>query len=258
MPRWDSDQYLKFANERTQPAIDLLARVALDAPRLVADLGCGPGNSTALLRQRWPAAEVVGVDSSAEMLDAARKAYPDGTWQRADIAGWTPTSPCDVVFSNAALQWVPDHARVFPHLMAQVAPGGVLAVQVPAHLNSPVHQAILAVARDLAWRDRMHPATSAITVATPAVYYDLLQPLAAHIDLWVTEYQHVLDGPAAIIDWMRGTSLRPFLQALANDAERVRFEALLLPEVTKGYPRQADGRVLFPFRRLFAVAYRRG
>jgi trans-aconitate 2-methyltransferase len=256
MPRWDSDQYLRFANERTQPAVDLLARVAIDAPRSVADLGCGPGNSTALLRQRWPAAAVVGVDSSAEMLDAARKAHPDGTWQLADIARWTPPAPCDVVFSNAALQWVPDHARVFPHLMAQVAPGGVLAVQVPAHLNSPVHQAMLAMAGDPAWRDRMHAATTAITVATPSDYYDLLQPLAARIDLWVTEYQHVLDGPAAVIDWMRGTGLRPFLQALADDAERARFEAMLLPEVTKGYPRQSDGRVLFPFRRLFVIAYR--
>jgi trans-aconitate 2-methyltransferase len=257
MPRWDSDQYLKFASERTQPAIDLLARVAVDTPRSVADLGCGPGNSTALLRQRWPAATVLGVDSSAEMLAAARKAYPDGTWQLADIATWAPPTACDVVFSNAALQWVPEHARVFPHLMAQVAPGGVLAVQVPAHLNSPVHQAMLSVARDPAWCDRMHAATTAITVATPSVYYDLLQPLATHIDLWITEYQHVLDGPAEVIDWMRGTGLRPFLQALGDDAERARFEAMLLPEVAKGYLRQADGRALFPFRRLFMVAHRR-
>src|SRR5260370_22336156 len=107
MPSWDSDQYLKFVNERTQPAVDLLARVAIDAPRSVADLGCGPGNSTALLRQRWPAAKVVGVDSSAEMLDAAREAHPDGAWQLGDIATWTPPAPCDVVFSNAPLQWVP-------------------------------------------------------------------------------------------------------------------------------------------------------
>lgn len=256
MPRWDSDQYLKFANERTQPAIDLLARVAMDAPRSIADLGCGPGNSTALLRQRWPAAAVVGVDSSAEMLDAARKTFPDGAWQLGDIARWTPTVPCDVVFSNAALQWVPDHAHVFPHLLAQVAAGGVLAVQIPAHLNSPVHQAMLAVARDPAWRDRMHVATNAISVATPSIYYDLLQPLATRIDQWITEYQHVLDGPAAVIDWMRGTGLRPFLQALADDAERAHFEAMLLAEVANGYPRLADGRVLFPFRRLFVVAYR--
>jgi trans-aconitate 2-methyltransferase len=256
MPRWDSDKYLKFANERTQPAIDLLARVAVDTPRTVADLGCGPGNSTALPHERWPAAAIVGVESSPEMLNAARSAHPDWTWQLGDIATWTPPAPCDVVFSNAALQWVPDHARVVPHLMAQVAPGGALAAQIPAHVNSPVHQAMLAVARDPAWRDRMHAATTAITVETPSVYYDMLQPLASRIDLWVTEYQHILDGPAAVIDWMGGTGLRPFLQALADDAERSRFEAMLLSAVTSGYPRQADGRVLFPFRRLFVVAYR--
>jgi trans-aconitate 2-methyltransferase len=256
MPRWDSEQYLKFANERTQPAIDLLARVAVDAPRTVVDLGCGPGNSTALLHQRWPAADIVGVDNSPEMLDAARAAHPDWKWQLADIPQWTPTVPADVVFSNAALQWVPDHPRVLPHLMAQVAPGGVLAVQIPAHLNSAVHQAMLAVARDPPWRDRMHAATTAITVETPSVYYDLLQPFASRIDLWVTEYQHVLESPAAVLDWMRGTGLRPFLQALADDAERGHFEAMLLPAVTKGYPSQADRCVLFPFRRLFVVAQR--
>jgi trans-aconitate 2-methyltransferase len=155
------------------------------------------------------------------------------------------------------LQWVPDHARVLPHLMRQIAPGGALAIQVPTHLSSPVHQAMLAVAGDPAWRDRMQAAIISVHVETPSVYYDLLQPFATRIDLWVTEYQHVLDGPAAVIDWMRGTGLRPFLQALADDAERARFEAGLLPEVTNGYPAQADGRVLFPVRRLFAVAYRR-
>jgi trans-aconitate 2-methyltransferase len=256
MPRWDADQYLRFADERTRAAADLLARVAVEAPRTVIDLGCGPGNSTELLHRRWPGAHIVGVDNSAEMIAAARAGHPDRQWQLGDIARWTPAAPCDVVFSNAALQWVPDHARVLPHLFAQVAPGGALAVQMPAHLHSPVHQAMLTVAGDPAWHDRLLTAAAAVLVHTPSVYYDLLQAQAGHIDLWVTEYQHVLDGPAAVIDWMRGTGLRPFLQALADDAERARFEAMLLPEVEKGYPRQADGRVLFPFRRLFLIAYR--
>jgi trans-aconitate 2-methyltransferase len=256
MPSWDADQYLRFANERTQPAIDLLARIRIDAPRAVVDLGCGPGNSTVLLHERWAAAEIVGVDNSPAMLVAARAAHPDWQWQHGDIARWTPPTPCDVIFSNAALQWVPDHAHVLPQLFAHVAPGGALAVQIPAHLESPVHRAMVAVAQHPAWRDRMSEATAAITVETPSIYYDLLQPCAARIELWVTEYQHVLDGPAAVIDWMAGTGLRPFLQALANDAERARFRAMLLPGVEKGYPRHADGHVLFPFRRLFVVAYR--
>ncbi len=256
MPRWDADQYLRFADERTQPAIDLLSRVRVAAPRAVFDLGCGPGNSTALLRARWPDATVVGLDHSSEMIAAARAAHPDGQWQLGDLATWTPPAPADVIFSNAALQWVPDHARVVPHLFAQLAPGGVLAVQVPAHLHSPIHQAMVVVARDPAWADRLRTAAGAIAVETPGTYYDLLRPLAGRIDLWVTEYLHVLDSPAATIDWMRGSGLRPFLQALADDAERARFEARLRPLVEQGYPRQADGRVLFPFRRLFFVAHR--
>jgi trans-aconitate 2-methyltransferase len=256
MPRWNPAQYLHFAAERTQPAIELLARIAIDEPRTVIDLGCGPGNSTAELHQRWPAATIVGLDNSPEMITAARVAHPDRQWQLGDIASWTADTPYDVVFSNAALQWVPDYARVLPHLLSQVAPGGALAVQMPAHLHSPVHQAMLTVARDPAWHDRMQHAAGAIVVHSPQVYYDLLQPLAARIDLWVTEYLHVLDNPTAIIEWMRGTGLRPFLQALADDAECARFEERLLTEVDQGYPRQADGRVLFTFRRLFIIAYR--
>jgi trans-aconitate 2-methyltransferase len=257
MPHWNPTEYLAFAGERTQPAIDLLARIAVNSPRTVMDLGCGPGNSTALLHQRWPGANTVGLDSSPEMIAAAQSAHPDWQWQLGDIAHWSPAAPFDVVFSNAALQWVPDHCHVMPHLMAQVAHGGVLAVQIPAHLNSPVHEAILVAANDPTWRDRMRSATHAITVETPTIYYDLLHPLAGRVDLWVTEYHHVLPTPAAILDWMRGTGLRPFLQALADDNERARFEALLLPAVERGYPRQANGRVLFPFRRLFLLAYAR-
>jgi trans-aconitate 2-methyltransferase len=257
MPQWDANQYLQFADERTQPARDLLARIAVAAPRAVIDLGCGPGNSTCLLHERWPNAPITGLDSSPEMVAAARAAHPDWHWELGDIAGWTAPSPVDVVFANAALQWVPDHARIVPHLFAQVAPGGALAVQVPTHTSSPVHQAMLSLAQDPSWRDRLDAALQAITVETPTIYYDLLQQLAARIDLWVTEYLHVLPEPAAVIEWMRGTGLRPFLQALTDDAERSRFEARLLPAVERGYPRQADGRVLFPFRRLFVVAYRK-
>jgi trans-aconitate 2-methyltransferase len=256
MPTWDARQYLRFADERTRPARELLARVEVAAPRTVVDLGCGPGNSTALLRNHWPDADVLGVDRSPDMLAAAAGDFPAGQWQQADIAGWAPPAPVDVLFSNAALQWVPDHARLVPRLLSFVAPGGALAVQVPAHLDSPVHRAIIAVADDPAWRNRLPAARAAIRVESPGDYYDLLQPLARRVDLWVTEYQHVLDGPEAILDWMRGTGLRPFLQALADAMERARFEELLLAEIAKGYPRQRDGRVLFPFRRLFFVAYR--
>jgi len=258
MADWDAGLYLRFAGERTRPAADLAGRVDVSAPARVADLGCGPGNSTAVLRARWPMAEVVGVDNSPEMIAAAARDFPAGRWVLADLATWADGPPFDVVFSNAALQWVPDHAAVFPRLFGRVAPGGALAVQVPVHFESPVHRLILEIADRPGWRDRLAGARAALRVERPGFYYNLLRPLAARLDLWVTEYLHDLADPAAVVAWIRGTGLRPYLAALADDTERVEFERLLLEGVTAAYPRQADGRVLFPFRRLFVVAYRAG
>jgi trans-aconitate 2-methyltransferase len=256
MPSWNPDLYLQFGNERTQPALDLVRRINLVAPRLIIDLGCGPGNSTALLHQRWPEADITGLDNSAEMLASAARDYPEWKWEQGDASTWTAEVPYDVVYSNAALHWVPNHEQVLPRLFRQVSPGGALAVQMPVHFQSPVHQLILEIARDPAWAHRLDKAVNAIWVGRPGFYYDLLQPQAAQLDLWETEYDHVLDGPKAIVDWIRGTGLRPFLEALADDGQRARFQELLLEGVTRAYPRQKDGRVLFPFRRLFVVAYR--
>jgi trans-aconitate 2-methyltransferase len=255
MPTWDPDQYRRFAAERGQPAADLAARVAVERPRRVADLGCGPGTSTAVLRRRWPDADIVGLDSSPEMIAAARAAEPAGAWQVADIGAWSPAEPFDVVFTNAALHWLPDHATLLPRLVRHVAPGGAFAVQMPFHLESAVHRLMVEIADRPEWRERTIGARGAIMVEGPEFYYDVLQPHAKHVDLWVTEYLHVLDEPAAIVEWFRGSGLRPFLEALADDAERRRFQELLLAGVTAAYPRRAGGKVLFPFRRLFAVAY---
>ncbi len=256
MPKWDATQYLKFADERTQPARDLVARIELEHPRSIVDLGCGPGNSTATLRRRWPDAEIIGVDSSPEMIEAARRQHPEGQWVLADAGTWTADSPFDLVCSNAALHWVPHHERLLPHLLGQVRPGGALAVQIPAHYGSTAHQVIAEVSDDPDWRDLMRKARDAMTRETPEFYYHVLQPLASHLDLWETEYYHFLDGPGALVEWFRGTGLRPYLQALENDLQRRRFEEKLLAGFERSYPRQRDGRVLFPFRRLFFVAYR--
>ena len=255
MANWDAELYLRFGHERTQAAIDLAARIELASPARVADLGCGPGNSTAVLRARWPAAEVVGVDSSPEMIAAAKASDPAGRWVLGDLATWSADRPFDVIYSNAALQWVPDHAAVIPRLFELVAPGGALAIQIPAHFESPLHRLIEEIADRPGWRGNPARAKAALTVERPGFYYDVLSPLAARVDLWVTEYWHVMDGPSAIVDWIRGTGLRPFLAACADDAERSEFERQLLCGVERAYPRQADGRLLFPFRRLFVVAY---
>ena len=255
MAQWDAKAYLRFADERTQPASDLAARIKVACPMRIIDLGCGPGNSTEILHTRWPEAEIFGLDQSPEMIAAASKSYPNGKWELADISTWTAESPFDIVFSNAALHWVPDHARLFPHLFAQVAPGGVLAVQIPAHHSSTAHQMILQVAEDPVWRHLMDAARSAMTKESPAFYYNILQPLASHLEIWETEYYHIMNGPEAIVDWFRATGLRPYLSALEDEEQRLSFEAKLLERFSRSYARQRDNRVLFPFRRLFVIAY---
>lgn len=257
MPSWDPTHYLKFANERTQPSLDLISRIALEAPARVIDLGCGPGNSTAALKRRWPQAHVIGLDNSAEMIAAARKAEPAGDWQLADVSTWSDPNPFDLVFSNATLQWLHDHANLFPRLMAQVAAGGALAVQMPdtSGVSMPIRDLIRQVADQPKWRDRLQQAHRATQTESPSVYYDILRPHCAHMDLWVTEYNHVLPNSAGVVDWLSSTGLRPYFDGLGNAAERDMFVNELNARVSQVYLPQADGRVLFPFRRVFVVAY---
>lgn len=250
---WDVDQYLKLGGERTQPARDLLARVPLAAPRSVVDLGCGPGNSTEIVAQRWPEADVTGVDSSPEMLDQARRDYPKRRWIEADIARWSAPGAHDLIFSNAALHWVPDHERVFPALLDALPAGGVLAVQMPRNFAAPSHALLRETAAEPRWASRMPDEGRLVPVGDPGFYHDLLAPRAARLDIFEIEYLHVLDGPEGIVEWMRGTGLRPFLQRLAA-SEHPDFLASYLDRLKLAYPRRASGKVLFPFKRLFLVA----
>jgi trans-aconitate 2-methyltransferase len=259
MPTWNASQYLKFAAERTQPARDLVARIALDRPALVMDLGCGPGNSTALLAERWPGAEVSGLDSSTAMIAQAGRDHPKQRWTLGDIAEWAGAAgdPFDLIFSNAAMQWVGDHESVYPALFRRVAPGGALAVQVPMNLDAPAQIEMRELASTPAWASLLPSGgVHGWYVHDPAFYYDLLAISAARIDLWVTEYIHVMDGAAGIVEWYKGTGLRPFLDALPDDAERENFLADYTDRIAEAYPAQPDGRVLFPFRRFFLIAYR--
>lgn len=253
---WDPQLYLTFAAQRTRPAEDLAARIDVAQPRRVIDLGCGPGNSTAVLRRRWPSAAITGLDSDAAMLAEAERSDPKVRWLKADAASWEPSERYDVVFSNAMLQWLPDHPNAVARMFRGVAPDGALAVQMPSHLRSPLHRHIVDVAALPEWQPAMRDVRHGIVEHDADFYYDILSDWAGRVDLWVTEYEHVLDGPEAIITWIRATGLRPYLNALADDEERARFQAALLARVARSYPRRRDGRVLFPFRRLFFVAYR--
>jgi trans-aconitate 2-methyltransferase len=236
--------------------MDLAAQIDVTDPRRVIDLGCGPGNSTAVLRARWPSAAITGLDNDAAMLAEAERSDAAVRWVQADAATWEPTEVYDVVFSNAMLQWLPDHANAVARMFRAVAPGGALAVQMPSHLQSPLHQHILEVAALPAWRDTMRNVRHGIVAHDAGFYYDILSELAGRIDLWETVYSHVVDSAEAILTWIRATGLRPYLNALTDDEDRQRFEADLLQRVARSYPPRRDGRVLFPFRRLFFVAYR--
>ena len=253
---WDPNLYLKYSNERTQPSVDLIARISLPAPARIIDLGCGTGNSTEALRRRWPAADVTGLDNSPEMLKSAARDYPAGPWVLADIASWAPETPYDLIFSNATLQWVKGHAVLMPRLLEFAAEGGALAAQMPHSGKMAVRKLILATAEDAAWSDRMASARNATAIESTEAYYDMLRPHSARLDVWEIEYMHVMAGPDAIIEWIRATSLRPFLDALASQAERAAFEAQLRARIDHAFPGRVDGNVLFPFKRLFFVAYR--
>jgi trans-aconitate 2-methyltransferase len=253
---WDPGEYMRFGDERTRPSVDLAARVVVDTPARVIDLGCGPGNSTAVLRARWPAAQVVGLDSSADMIGTARSEHPAGEWVLAGIDDWTADSPFDVVFSNAALQWIPNHSTLVESLFASVASGGALAFQIPSAAFAAVRFMIHDIASEGPWAGRMNGPLGELTMEAPSFYYDHLAPASRSIDIWETEYFHVMDSAAAIVDWIAATGLRPFLAVLESEAERRAFTALLLERVTRTYHPSVDGKVLFPFKRTFVIAYR--
>jgi trans-aconitate 2-methyltransferase len=256
MAAWDPAQYLRFERERTQPCRDLVARVELADPRRIVDLGCGPGNSTSVLRARWPSAQVTGVDRSAEMLSVARGHDPAVQWVAADIDRWTSDAPVDLLFSNAALHWVPDHAHQFPRLFAQVAPGGAFAVQMPANDREPYQLAADRLRASGEWREFFPPDPADRPLAAPEFYHDVLAPLARRVDQWDTRYLHVFPSPADIVEWTLGTGLRPTLARLPDDAQRDRFLAEYRREVARAYAPRPDGQVLFPFLRRFLIAYR--
>jgi trans-aconitate 2-methyltransferase len=268
MPTWDASQYLRFDAERSRPCRDLIDQIQIKNPRRIIDLGCGPGNSTAILSARWPDAHLTGLDRSAEMIAAASASAIGNRadWQAGDVATWAQSDEqFDVVFSNAALQWVPDHGSLFPRLFTHVAPGGALAMQVPMNIDAPAHRLMRELASSPPWVNKFPTGGVREWHAHPAAfYYDRLASLGhppAAMDIWQTEYIHVLSGPEEIVEWYKGTGLRPFLDALGKhvernkptaEADRAAFIGEYLHSIREAFPRYADGRVLFPFSGYFS------
>lgn len=257
MTTWSAAQYVKFEDERTRPARELLARVPLASVASAVDIGCGPGNSTELIAVRYPAAKIIGVDSSAEMLVAARQRLPAATFAEADAATWSPSAPVDLIFANAVFQWVPDHIEVVARLMGSLRPGGAIALQVPDNQQEPSHVAMRATAAEGAWAAKFKTPIAREVIPPVEAYYDRLAPISAHVDIWRTIYHHVLADIPAIVEWVKGTGLRPFLDRL-DAAERPAFIAAYQAKLAEAYPARIDGRVLFRFPRLFVLAVKPG
>lgn len=262
MQDWNPALYLRFADERTRPAAELLARVPLAQARHVVDLGCGPGNSTELLAQRFPGAQVLGIDHSPAMLQAARERLPGITFSQADIATWSPPAgqpACDLIYANASLQWVGRHEQLIARLFAALAPAGVLAIQMPDNLHEPSHRLMREVAGLPQFAPHLGDAAGVrAPILAPQAYYDLLAApglQVATIDVWHTVYQHVMESPAAITLWLSATGLKPFVEALP-EALRAQFIAEYERRVDAAYGPRADGRRLLAFPRLFIVAQR--
>lgn len=257
MPSWDPTQYAQFASERARPCRDLIAAIAIDSPHSIVDLGCGPGNSASMLAERWPASAILGVDSSLEMLEAARASDTRASFEHAEITNWaTQPGESDIVFSNAALHWVPDHAMLFPKLADRVRPHGALAVQMPADPLAPAHVIARKLAASDEWRRQFATEIREWNVQSADFYYDALFPHARRIDLWTAEYFHALPSVEAITEWYSGSGLRPYLDALKTLSARTEFLAQYTDRLRDAYTLRRNGTVLLPFKRLFIVAYR--
>jgi trans-aconitate 2-methyltransferase len=251
---WEPQTYLRYADIRFRAGLDLLARIPKLDYRTIYDLGCGTGHLTRILADTFPDAKVVGVDSSPQMLAEARREFPVIAWQQDDITAWNPAAPADLIYANAALQWVPDHETLLPRLLNKLQPGGVLAMQVPRHFESPSHLGLKELVMQGEWRAKLEPLLLT-PVPPPETYWRWLSPQTRNLDLWETIYLQVLDGHDPVVNFMRGTALRPFLSALQDD-EAAQFVDAFAKRMAVAYPVQPNGQTLFPFRRMFLVAQR--
>ncbi len=257
MGDWNPALYRRYEDERTRPARDLLAQVPLASAELAVDLGCGPGNSTQLLVERFGAGQVLGTDNSEPMLQSARKRLPEVAFEFSDVSTWQPSRAPQLIFANAVLQWVPGHEALIPRLFAALAPGGVLAIQMPDNRNEPTHRSMREVAALAPWSEPIGDVNALRTAVLPVeAYYDLLTPQAERVDVWHTVYQHPMASPAAIVEWVSSTGLKPFVDRLPAEL-RPGYLAEYERRIGLAYPPRADGRLLLAFPRMFILAQRK-
>ena len=254
---WNPDLYLKYRNERTQASIDLVNRISIDfIPEKIIDIGCGPGNSSEILRRRWQSARIVGLDSSASMIEKAKSDYPDSEWIIANALTYETKEKFDVVFSNATIQWIPNHKELLKKFYGMLSDRGIIAVQLPLFRDIPLGKAIENVSKLIKWKSKTDGVINLFTIHGYFFYYDVLSKNFNSIDLWEANYIHILESQFSILEFIRSSGLKPYLERLDSESEKLEFEEEVLGLIKKDYPLQENGKVLVPFKRLFFIAYK--
>ena len=256
MNDWNPDLYLQFRSERTQPSIDLIARINPIEPKSIIDIGCGPGNSTQVLVNRWPKAKITGLDSSSAMIKKAKVAYPDQEWILADVLTYEAEIKYDIVYSSAAIQWMPNHEDLLKRFHGMLSVSGVVAIQIPLFWDMPLGKIIKNTSKDGPWKEPMKGVSDLFTIHNYSFYYDILSELFNLIEIWETQYLHILNSHLSILEMIRSTGLRPYLDKLKDDSEKNKFESEILEKVVNTYSKQKNGNVILPFKRLFLIGYK--
>jgi len=254
---WNPEKYLKFENERNLPSIDLVKRIRSEHdPENILDIGCGPGNSSMVLLQRWPSSRLTGLDNSQSMIDKALRDYPEHEWVLADAHDYKTDKKFDLAFSNAAFQWIPGHAALIKKFSSLLNEDGILAVQLPQFYNMPAGRSLERLSLSGKWKALAGGCSGLFTMHDPGFYYDILSGYFRSIDMWKTDYIHIFDSHMSVFEMIQSTGMRPYLEKLGSDSERKSFEDSVIKELKKDYPMRKDGRVLFPFKRLFFIGYK--
>jgi trans-aconitate 2-methyltransferase len=256
MNDWNPDLYMQFSSERTQPSIDLIGRIHHSEPKSIIDIGCGPGNSTQVLVNRWPKSQITGLDSSTAMIKKAKQDYPNQEWIVADALTYKPQIKYDIVFSNAVIQWIPNHEKLLTRFHGILTDNGIMALQIPLFWDMPLGEIINYTAKDVRWKTKTESVSSLFTIHDYSFYYDQLSELFNSIEMWETHYIHIMNSHIAILEMIRSTGLKPYLERLDDDSEKHEFEEDVLKQIKIAYPTQKNGKVLLPFKRLFTIGYK--
>ena len=251
---WNPELYLKFDKERTQPTIDLVSRINFEKPKRIIDIGCGPGNSTQILVNRWQNSIITGIDNSPAMIKKARNDFPQQKWNILDVTKDEIDGEYDIVFSNAAIQWMPDHPALFKKFHKILSGKGLLAVQIPLFFDMPLGKSITRISKDNRWSSKTEEVTKLFIIHNSSTYYDYLSELFTSVEMWETDYMHIMDSHLSILEMIRSTGLRPYLNKLESDELKKEFEDKVFYDIKKYYPLQKNGKILFPFKRLFFIA----